>query len=63
MAIRLLRNNKYRIDGTVEEYTERYEAEEQLRLIKILSRAKRQGRRLRGKPARDPRRHRKCRKS
>jgi len=63
MAIRLLHNQRYRIDGTLDEYTDRWEAEEALRLIKILCRAKRQGRRIRGKPPRDPRKFRssKCR--
>lgn len=55
MAIRFRRNGVYMIDGLLEEYEHRYEAEEALRLVKILSRAKRQGRKIRGKTPHDVR--------
>ena len=56
MAIRLNHNGLYYIDGILDKaYRERWEAEQDLRAIKMLVKAKRQGRRLRGKPPIDNR--------
>lgn len=46
---------KYRIDNVLTVFENRYDAEEELRLIKQRVRAYRKARKLRGKPPHDPR--------